>query len=128
MAENRPKPTPTGPATISMRGIARRGGSSGWRRSASTVIATTAPITDRPTPTSTGGNEDSAGVVAGKVMLKQTTPIAPSASGAAFPLKTEVLLLSLMNDDSSQTSPQAGIERLVRSLPPGSRLPSYREL
>jgi DNA-binding transcriptional MocR family regulator len=33
-----------------------------------------------------------------------------------------------MNDDSSQSSARAGLEHLIRSLPPESRLPSYREL
>ena len=33
-----------------------------------------------------------------------------------------------MNDDSSQSSARAGLEALVRSLPPESKLPSYREL
>ncbi|HEY7143027.1 MAG TPA: PLP-dependent aminotransferase family protein [Streptosporangiaceae bacterium] len=33
-----------------------------------------------------------------------------------------------MNDDSNQVSAVAAVERMVTSLPPGSRLPSYREL
>lgn len=33
-----------------------------------------------------------------------------------------------MNDDSNSVSAQAGLERLIKALPPESRLPSYREL
>ena len=33
-----------------------------------------------------------------------------------------------MNDDSNSGSAQAGLERLIKALPPDSRLPSYREL
>jgi DNA-binding transcriptional MocR family regulator len=33
-----------------------------------------------------------------------------------------------MNDDSSQGSARAGLEQLIRSLPPETQLPSYREL
>ena len=91
-------------------------------------MATTPPITERPTPTSTGLKEASAAVVAGKVTLKNMTPSAPSASGAAFLPATEVLLLALMNDDSSSASVTSRIEDLVQSMPPGSRLPSYRDL
>jgi len=123
--------------------MAARGGSSGWRLAASTAIAMAAAITDRPTPTTSGLNEVSAAVVAGKVMLKQMTPIAPSSSGTVFLAaalrspafrsaasltEAEVLPLALMNDDSSQASARAGLEALVRSLPPESKLPSYREL
>jgi DNA-binding transcriptional MocR family regulator len=39
-----------------------------------------------------------------------------------------VLLLSLMNDDSTDAGARAGVEALIRDLPPGSKLPSYREL
>jgi DNA-binding transcriptional MocR family regulator len=39
-----------------------------------------------------------------------------------------VLLLTLMNNDSSGRSAQASMETLIGSLPPGSKLPSYREL
>src|SRR5215813_10642611 len=119
---------PTGPATTSMRGMAARGGSSGSRRSASTAIATAPPMTERPTPTVTGLNAASAALVAGKVTLKQATPMAPSASGAAFLPTSEVLLLRLMNDDSSSAAVASRIEGLIQSVPPGSRLPSYREL
>src|SRR5712692_2044984 len=127
-AESRPNPTPTGPATMSIRPKAARGGSSGSRREASTAIATRPPITERPTPTSTGLKDASAAVVAGNVRLKQTTPRQPSASGAAFLSGTEVLLLSFMNKDSSPTSIGSALESLIQSMPPGSRLPSYREL
>jgi DNA-binding transcriptional MocR family regulator len=69
-------------------------------------------------------------------MLKHATPMAPRSNGDAFAVSTEVLLLALMNNDSSWEAVQAGtrarahslIEDLVRSLPAGSRLPSYREL
>jgi DNA-binding transcriptional MocR family regulator len=39
-----------------------------------------------------------------------------------------VLLLSLMNNDSSDGSALASIEVLIGSLPPDSKLPSYRQL
>src|SRR5215475_339347 len=91
-------------------------------------MATTPPMTERPTPTSTGLNEASAAVVAGKVTLKKMTPSAPSASGAAFLPATEVLLLALMNNDSSSVSVASRIEDMVQSMPPSSRLPSYRDL
>ena len=61
--------------------------------------------------------------------------MAPSARGAAFLSTTEVLLLALMNDDSSSAVVASRIERLIQSIegqiqsmPPGSRLPSYRQL
>jgi DNA-binding transcriptional MocR family regulator len=85
-------------------------------------------MTERPTPTATGLNAASAALVAGKVTLKQATPRAPTASGAAFLPTTEVLLLRLMNDDSSSAAVASRIEGLTQSIPPGSRLPSYREL
>lgn len=62
------------------------------------------------------------------------TPRVPSASGpacgsaTAFAGSAEVLLLSLMNDDSNSSLAQTGLERLIEALPPESRLPSYREL
>ena len=40
----------------------------------------------------------------------------------------KVLLLSLVMDDSGGRSAQASIEGLIDSLPPDSKLPSYREL
>src|SRR5262245_7191631 len=113
---------------MSMRGMAARGGSSGSRRSASTAIATAPPMTERPTPTVTGLNAASAALVAGKVTLKHATPRAPRARGAAFLPTREVLLLDLMNDDSSSVAVASRIEGLIQSVPPGSRLPSYREL
>src|SRR5258708_23840165 len=111
-----------------MRGKAERGGSSGCRSAASVAMATTAPITDRPTPTSIGLNDASAATVAGKVTLKHATPSAPSMSGAAFLLAIEVLLLALMNEDSNYSSALASVETLIQSMPAESRLPSYREL
>ncbi len=83
-AESRPNPTPTVATTISIRPIASRGGSSGWRRTSSAMIAGIAATTDRPTPTVSGLNETSAAAVVGKVRLKHTTPTAPSKNGAAF--------------------------------------------
>src|SRR5713226_4201889 len=92
-------------------------------------------MTERPTPTATGLNAASAALVAGNVTLKQATPMAPSARGAAFLPTTEVLLLTLMNDDSSSAVVASriegliqSIEGLIQSMPPGSRLPSYRQL
>ncbi len=120
---------PTGPATMSMRPstVARRQQRL-TAQDASTAMATTPPITERPTPTWTGLKDASAAVVAGKVTLKNMTPSTPSASGAAFLPATEVLLLALMNNDSSSASVASRIEDLVQSMPPGSRLPSYRDL
>src|SRR5262249_58311657 len=65
---------------------------------------------------------------AGNVTLKHITPSAPSSSGDASSRSTEVLLLDLMNNDSSALSATTAVEALVTSLPPDSRLPSYREL
>src|SRR5258706_9912328 len=92
-------------------------------------------MTERPTSTASGLNATSAALVAGNVTLKQVTPMAPSARGAAFLPTTEVLLLTLMNDDSSSAVVASriegliqSIEGLIQSMPPGSRLPSYRQL
>src|SRR5450759_3498966 len=128
MADSSPKPMPTHAATMSSRGIASRGASTRWLRAVSTMIASTAAGTARPTPTTTGPNEASAAWVAGKVTLKHSTPSAPSSIGDAFQVSTEVLLLALMNDDSSQVSARSAVEDLIGSLPPDSKLPSYREL
>src|SRR5215472_8168768 len=43
-------------------------------------------------------------------------------------LGTEVLLLALVNNDSSSAAAAIAVEDLIRSMPPGSRLPSYRQL
>ena len=50
--------------------------------------------------------------------------------GASHALRQgrEVLLLEVMSSDSGGGSALASLEALVGSLPPGSRLPSYREL
>src|SRR3984957_20059369 len=128
-AESRPKPRPTASATTAIRGSRARGGSSGWRRARSTTTARRAAGTARPAPTRTGPNARSAATVAGNVMLKHATPVAPRSSGDAFLDSTEVLLLSFMNNDSSTgQAAQAVIEDLVSSLPAGSKLPSYRDL
>ena len=92
------------------------------------MIASTAGGTARPTPTTIGLKTVSAPLVAGNVMLKHSTPSAPSSMGGAFRSRTEVLLLALMNDDSNQASALAAVERLVTSMPTGSKLPSYRVL
>ena len=139
---------PTVAATTRNRMSASRGGKSGCRRAARMMIASTAAGTARPTPTVTGLKDASAACVAGKVMLKHSTPSAPSSSGDAFHVSREVLLLALMSNDSSLASPQAttqaptqamvrgsaqasalaAVEDLVGSLPPDSKLPSYRDL
>src|SRR5450755_3418261 len=143
---------PTVAATTRNRMSASRGGKSGCRRAARMMIASTAAGTARPTPTITWLKEASAACVAGKVMLKHSRPSAPSSGGDAFHVSREVLLLALMNNDSSMTSPRAmaqamaqataqapaqaspqasalaAVEDLVGSLPPGSKLPSYRDL
>src|SRR5450759_3003626 len=81
-------------------------------------------ITANAMTTTTGPNEASAAWVAGKVTLKHSTPSAPSSIGDAFQVSTEVLLLALMNDDSSQVSARSAVEDLIGSLPPDSKLPS----
>ncbi len=113
---------------MSIRRSAGRGTISGWRRAVRTTIASAAAGTARPTPTTSGLNDASAARVAGNVTLKHSTPTAPSSMGDAFRRSREVLLLDLMNNDSSVPSATAAIEALVTSLPPDSRLPSYREL
>ena len=127
-ADSRPKPTPTVSAITSRLRSAALGGSRGSRRDSSTPAPSAAAGTARPTPTTTGLNDASAAVVAGKVRLKDKTPSVPSSTGDASLENREVLLLSLMNNDSSDLSALASMEALIGSLPPDSKLPSYREL
>src|SRR5580700_4646569 len=127
-ADSSPKPTPTVSATTTRPRSAARGGSSGWRLDSRTAAPSAAAGIARPAPTRTGLNDASAAVVAGKVRLKDRTPTAPSSTGDASLAKREVLLLSLMKDDSSNGFATARMESLIGSLPPDSKLPSYREL
>src|ERR1700684_4076157 len=106
-------------ATTSSRGSASRGAINGSRRKSRIMNASTAAGTARPTPTTTGLNEASAACVAGNVMLKHSTPTAPSSSGDAFHASREVLLLALMNDDNSQASAPALAQAAAEDLASG---------
>src|SRR5262249_11351485 len=84
---------------------------------------------DRAAPRRAGHPQPpSAAALGGKVPLKQAPRGAPSKGGAVFLPTKEVFLLDLKKDDSSPAAVASRSEALIQSIPPGSRLPPYREL
>src|SRR5205823_14055480 len=102
----------------------------------STTSASAAATIARPNATTQGSRSRSASRVAGSENEKPITPIVPSrtpgakreVSGCVTADTVVALLLSPMIEDNTANRVIEDVRTAARDLPPGSRLPSVREL